>query len=199
MSTRPHDRTQQCASVPPPPPVDELSAAGGRTRSRHRAGPVSRVRRRTRRSRFASVWPVAETEQLPGTALLPGWLARTLLMLVTRYTRPGHRVLLLTPPPRPRRTPTATPAVVTGWFGSDEFTGLAEASWTLTRLGRGITTATVTPPPDYLDTPPPTAPRTPDRERDESGSGLRLTPYLPPRRPDPDRASAPAPPRRRAS
>jgi hypothetical protein len=147
---------------------------------------MSRALRRTRRARFASVWSVAETDPLPGTALLPGWLGRTLLTLVTGYTRPGHRVLLLTPPRRPRMTPTVTPAVITGWFGPDEFAGLAEASWTLTRLGRGIDTATAAPPPDYLDTAPPTAPSGPVSDRGESESGLRPTHLAPRRRPAPD-------------
>jgi hypothetical protein len=187
MSSRPHDQSRQSASVPPPQPPDELSTAGGRTRSRHRARPMSRALRRTRRARFASVWSVAETDPLPGTALLPGWLGRTLLTLVTGYTRPGHRVLLLTPPRRPRMTPTVTPGVITGWFGPNEFAGLAEASWTLARLGRSITTATAAPPPDYLDTAPPTVPSAPGSDRGESESGLRPTPVAPRRRPAPDR------------
>ena len=187
MSTRPHDQSEQSAPVPPPQPLDELPTAGGRTRSRHRAGPMSHALRRTRRSRSANVWPVAETDPLPGTALLPGWLGRTLLTLVTGYTRPGHRVLLFTPPRRPRMTPTATPGVITGWFGPDEFAGLAEASWTLARLGRSITTATAAPPPDYLDTATPTALSGPGSERGESESGLRPTHLAPRRRPAPDR------------
>ncbi|OZM70767.1 hypothetical protein CFN78_24195 [Amycolatopsis antarctica] len=82
---------------------------------------------------------------LPGTALLPGWLGRTIVTLVTTYTRPGDRVLLLTPPPSSR----ALRHAVGGTRDAEAYAGLAEAVWTVARLGRGADTATAAPAPDY--------------------------------------------------
>ncbi|OAP25040.1 hypothetical protein A4R44_04109 [Amycolatopsis sp. M39] len=82
---------------------------------------------------------------LPGTARLPGWLGRTIVTLMTTYTRPGDRVLLLAPPPSPH----ALRHAASGTRGAEGYAGLAEAVWTVTRLGRGADTATAAPAPDY--------------------------------------------------
>ncbi|WP_409493931.1 hypothetical protein [Amycolatopsis sp. cmx-11-12] len=103
---------------------------------------------------------------LPGTALLPGWLGRTIVTLVTTYTRPGDRVLFLTPPPSPR----ALRHAVGGARGADPYAGLAEAVWTVARLGRGTDTATAAPAPDY----PAEHTDSPHRAGAESGSRPRL-------------------------
>jgi hypothetical protein len=96
--------------------------ARGRHRSTSR--PVTRVR--TLSSRAATVWPFADEQPLPGTALLAGWLGRTIVALVTGYTRPGDRVLLLSPP-----TVSARSAGVSdGTRSVDPYAGLTEAVWT---------------------------------------------------------------------
>ena len=144
--------------------------------------PSGRVVWAVRRRPFASVWPVAQDDPLPGTGLLPGWLGRTLVTLVTRYSNPGDRVLLMTPPCQPRAVPTGTAGVVAGRFGPDEFAGLAEASWAVTRLGRSVQTMTAATLPDYplTDSAPAVEPTAqPSAELSpatrQSGSGPRLT------------------------
>ena len=137
-----------------PVPTRPARAPAHRHRARpHRTCPPARHRwrlaRTVRRSGPASVWPVAQADPLPGTGLLPGWLGRALITLVTTYSNPGDRVLLITPPRPPRAIPTGTAGVVLGRFGPDEFAGLAEASWALTRLGRSVQTMTAAAPPDY--------------------------------------------------
>ncbi|SEP54531.1 hypothetical protein [Amycolatopsis saalfeldensis] len=137
----------------------------------------------TRTARPTTLWPFADAEALPGTALLAGWLGRTILTLVTTYTRPGDRVLLLTPP-----TPPHTPARAFGRArGGDPYAGLAEAVWTVARLGRGVDTATATPVPDYPEDD------TGSAWRAGAGSGSRPRPgrlgLHPVADPDPDTAA----------
>lgn len=123
------------------PHRDTASLRRGRRRT-PRATPATAA---VRRSRPATFWPFADAEMLPGTALLPGWLGRTIVTLVTTYTRPGDRVLLLSPPPSPRVLGRASGVAP----GADPYAGLAEAVWTVARLGRGTDTATAAPAPDY--------------------------------------------------
>lgn len=129
------------------------------------------IRGRTFSPRPTTLWPLAEAVPLPGTALLAGWLGRTIVTLVTAYTRPGDRVLLLAPPAALRRRPPAP-----DWSShSDCYAGLSEAVWTVIRLGRGVDSATAAPAPDHPDAPAvPTA-----RNAVESGSGPRLIPHGP--------------------
>lgn len=134
---------------------------------RRRAG----TRMLTHRARFSprptTLWPFAGAEQLPGTARLAGWLGRVIVTLVTGYTRPGDRVLLLNPPAPSHQQPTFR-----GTRGPDPYAGLTEAVWTVIRLGRGADTATATAPPapDY-----PHIPTDPTRQHAiESASGPRL-------------------------
>lgn len=93
-----------------------------------------------------TVWPFADVDQLPGTAQLAGWLGRVIVTLVTRYTRPGDSVLLLNP-----STPRHQPTIFDHGRTPDHYTGLAEALWTVIRLGRNTETATASP---TLDQPP---------------------------------------------
>lgn len=130
---------------------------------RHRAPSRTAATGRLRATRPTTLWPFADAEALPGTALLAGWLGRTILTLVTTYTRPGDRVLLLTPP-APPRTPGRT-------HDGDSYTGLAEAVWTVARLGRGADTATAAPAPDY----PSERTDSPLHAGAESGSRPRLS------------------------
>ncbi|MFD8494854.1 hypothetical protein [Amycolatopsis sp. NPDC059657] len=113
---------------------------------RHRVASHAAARGRIFAPRPVALWPFADAEPLPGTALLAGWLGRMIVTLVTGYTSPGDRVLLLAPPAPPRGRPP-TPH---GARGTDPYAGLAEAVWTVARLGRGADTATVAPAPDRV-------------------------------------------------
>lgn len=106
------------------------------------SGSVPAVPRPARRT---TVWPCLDADPLPGTALLAGWLARTIITVVTGYTSPGQRVLLYAPPHlAERRRLDSRGAAETD---RDPFAGLGEAAWTIARLGRGIDTATAPPTP----------------------------------------------------
>lgn len=111
----------------------------GTRRPSHRRRTILRRRspRKAAPPPLVDLWPCADAEQLPGTTALAGWLGQTILTLVTRYTRPGDRVLLLAPPTRP------VPAYTLGAFvrQPDPYAGLTEALWTVTRLGRSTDTA----------------------------------------------------------
>ncbi|OLZ45938.1 hypothetical protein BS330_38590 [Amycolatopsis keratiniphila subsp. nogabecina] len=128
---------------------------------------------RARATRLTTLWPFAGAEQLPGTALLAGWLGRTILTLVTTYTRPGDRVLLLTPPTAMR----ASRFVAGRTRGTTIYAGLDEAVWTVTRLGRGVDTATAAPEHGHLGDDNRPAPF--DRTESESRPGLRRPEFGP--------------------
>jgi hypothetical protein len=127
---------------------------------------------------LTALWPFADAEQLPGTAQLAGWLGRVILTVVTRYSSPGDRVLLLAPP-----TP-AEPVSGTAVRRRpvDPYAGLTEAVWTVTRLGRSTDATTAAPAPDArLER---SAAPVPDAG--ESASGARLNPLRQRRHPDRD-------------
>ena len=80
--------------------------------------------------------------------MIAHWLLAALVKIVTTYTQPGGRVLLLAPPRstgRPRWW-SLTPVRTTS--PDEPYTGLFEAVWTLTRLGRTVRTYTASPPLD---------------------------------------------------
>lgn len=136
--------------------------------------PLRRTRRTQRRrsllfalrhsapGRPSTVWPCAQDDPCEGTGLLAGWLLTAVVKIVTTYTRPGQRVLLLEPatylaPSEPRAANDGRGQSVPG-----PYAGLHEAGWTIVRLGRGVqtqTTVTHSDPGEHLDT--------------ESGCGLR--------------------------
>lgn len=136
--------------------------------------PLRRTRRTQRRrsllfalrhpapGRPSTVWPCAQDDLCEGTGLLAGWLLTAIVKIVTTYTRPGQRVLLLEPatsltPSEPRAANDSRGKSLPG-----PYAGLHEAGWTVVRLGRGIqtqTTVTHSDPDEHLDT--------------ESGCGLR--------------------------
>ena len=74
------------------------------------------------------VWQFADASKLPGVSHLPGWLGQTVLSLVTAFSAPGQRVLLLG---------SAAPAEDSG-LSADPYAALGEALWTVMRLGRGV-------------------------------------------------------------
>ncbi|WP_409497219.1 hypothetical protein [Amycolatopsis sp. cmx-11-12] len=159
-----------------------MAAPASTGQGRRRAPSQAAITGRIRSARPSTLWPFADAEALPGTAQLAGWLGRTILTLVTTYTRPGDRVLLLTPPVSPHPSPRTPGRTDDG----DPYTGLAEAVWTVARLGRGADTATAAPAPDY-----PSGHTDPFRHGG-AGSGSRPRPSRPGPRPvaDPDTDSA---------
>lgn len=129
----------------PTPPEDSPSAPAARTAAVTALPPgaagrrgARRRRRPTRLTRPATVWQCGGDDPRDGTARLSGWLLNAIVKIVTGYSRPGDRVLLLAPPP--------TPVSPVRWTrvgrGSGPHDGLHEAAWTVTRLGRGIQTRT---------------------------------------------------------
>lgn len=149
MTTRRSDRNATSPGHPSLARPQPSPTRRHRARPQHRATPPVRIGRRRSGHQLVDVWPVAQTEPLPGTAQLPGWLGRALITLVATYSRPGDRILLVTPPPGPRAARAQFERVTVGRFGSDEFTGLAEAVWMLTRLGRSVQISAAGPTPDY--------------------------------------------------
>jgi hypothetical protein len=134
------------------------------------------TRRRTRPGaprQLVDVWHHADAEQLPGTTTLAGWLGQTILTLVTRYTGPGDRILLLPPPGGTRAPQTSGPCR----RRTDPYAGLTEAVWTVTRLGRSTTAAVASSERTSIN-------RDADRDRgtssrSESGPGSARRPCRP--------------------
>jgi hypothetical protein len=90
-----------------------------------------------------TVWPCGQDDLIGETGVIATWLLTAVAKIVCAYTQPGHRVLLLAPPPH-GATPTPTRSVkVRTQLWRDPYAGLLEAAWTVVRLGRGIQTHTV--------------------------------------------------------
>jgi len=106
-------------------------------KGRHRAGKNTACMRSS--STRNSVWACADDEPAAGTGSLAGWLLNAVVKVVTNYSTPGDRVLLLSPSP-----------LVTGRRGG-QYCGLSEAVWPVVRLGRGVRTAAMCP---YVRTQP---------------------------------------------
>ncbi|MGY6655337.1 hypothetical protein ACXIZN_24560 [Amycolatopsis sp. TRM77291] len=105
-----------------------------RLRTPHRALGHSRT------ARPSTVWACAQDDLREGTGLLANWLLTAVIKIVTNYTQPGQRVLLLEPasylaPPasRPATMVRNRPRPV-------PYEGLHEAGWAVVRLGRGVQT-----------------------------------------------------------
>jgi hypothetical protein len=83
--------------------------------------------------------------------VLAPWLLTAVVKIVTTYTEPGDRVLLLPPPPF--ITPPAGWPTARDWTPSrpGPYDGLLEAAWTVVRLGRGIQTQAPDARPDPVD------------------------------------------------
>ncbi|HVV12136.1 hypothetical protein [Amycolatopsis sp.] len=119
-------------------------------RTRGSVSPLGRARRpRTprltlRHRPLSTVWPCGQGEHRDGTGLLADWLLTAVVKIVTTYTEPGQRVLLLASPGGSLRTASA-PAEVGSGRGHGPYAGLQEAAWTVVRLGRGIQTYTAGP------------------------------------------------------
>ncbi|HVK26234.1 MAG TPA: hypothetical protein VM677_33185 [Actinokineospora sp.] len=127
-------RAQAAAVIPMTPRL-------GGCRARRRA------RRPARQARPATVWQCGGDDPRDGTAVLSGWLLNAIVKIVTGYSRPGDRVLLLAPPPIPSGPLRWTRV----GRGTGPYDGLHEAAWTVARLGRGIQTWTARPPHTDVD------------------------------------------------
>jgi hypothetical protein len=80
--------------------------------------------------------------------LIAQWLLTAIIKIVTGYTAPGQRVLLLDPAPH-IDPPAGWPSTVAGQRpGHGPYAGLLEAGWTVVRLGRGVHTQTAAARPD---------------------------------------------------
>lgn len=120
------------------------SRCGTTTTSRH----ATLTRRLARAPHATTVWPFADVAQLPGTTLLAGWLGHMIVTLVTHYSQPGDRILLVSPP---TLTPEPTSPGLLRLPGS--YVGLAEAVWPILRLGRSAVATTTPPARDEPRTP----------------------------------------------
>lgn len=149
----------------PRPSSVTIRPAGCAGTHRRRVRARLATRGRLRAPRPLTVWPCADDHHPAGTGLLAQWLHTAVIRIVTGYTRPGDRVLLL--------APHAVPAESTaGWPGTVSYdtapattmpstggrphsrpgplSGLHEAGWTVVRLGRDVVTRTVTSHPGPL-------------------------------------------------
>lgn len=109
-------------------------------------------RRVRRRPRVASVWPCGSSRK-GGTGIgepASEWLERAVVQIVTGYTEPGHRVLLIAPPPpRTERPPRWT--TTSRRDRLDPYLELLDTNWTIARLGRGVQTTLAAHPDDHPD------------------------------------------------
>lgn len=141
--------------------------------------------RHPRPPRPSTVWPCAGDDLHEGTGVIAHWLLMAVIKIVTTYTQPGHRVLLLAPSPLGGPPLSRPPDAVRTRLRHGPYDGLLEAGWTVVRLGRGIQTQTAGAPPDP-DADRPVGPTA------ESESGPRPHPGDP----DPDDHARPSPPGR---
>ncbi len=135
--------------------------------------------RHYRPARPSTVWPCAQDDHREGAGLLATWLLTAVVKLVTTYTQPGQRVLLLDPapylePPTSRSTTARRSPARPG-----PYAGLREAGWTVVRLGRGVQTHTTVAPADPLG------------ERSGGGSAESESGLRPNTRPTADRPNVP--------
>jgi hypothetical protein len=124
-----------CGPARHDPQRHHLSTAD--TTPAHRRGPGARLRRPCS-SRPASVWPCATASHREGTGLIADWLPTAVIQIVTTYTHPRDRVLLLVPPGHLNAVAERAAPGGGGWRGSGAFAGLDEAAWAVAQLGRVI-------------------------------------------------------------
>ncbi|MFC5108969.1 hypothetical protein [Kibdelosporangium philippinense] len=162
------DENSAVASVSRTQPV---SATNSR-RARNRGSLQRRAARHPSPVRFSTVWPCAQDTHLVGTGLLADWLLTAVIKIITTYSTPGDRVLLLAPSPLVASRGIAGLPATRAPRRPGPYAGLLEAAWPVVRLGRGVQTAITRPP----DEPRPGTPSSADRS--ESGPGFA--------EPDPD-------------
>ena len=128
--------------------------------------------RHPRPVRPSTVWPCAQDDLREGTGLLANWLLTAVIKIVTTYTQPGQRVLLLDPAPYLAPPASWSPTGSRSQSQPGPYAGLHEAGWTVVRLGRGVQTQTAVAHPDPVDEPA-------DAAAAESESGPRPNPDSP--------------------
>ncbi|MFF4349973.1 hypothetical protein [Streptomyces sp. NPDC001530] len=86
-----------------------------------------------------SVWAVAQQIH-PETQNIPGWLLTTIVRIVTTYTTPGHRVLLIGTRAQSGKPSSERDQLTYGWPApaSNQLPGLIEAAAVAARFGRSI-------------------------------------------------------------
>lgn len=89
----------------------------------------------------ATVWPCAPRDK---TDAAVGWLERAVVKIVTTYTKPGQRVLLVAPPPT-RPSPDRWNTTAARRWPPDAYQILSETNWTVSRLGRSVQVTLVEP------------------------------------------------------
>ena len=153
---------------------------------------VRRTLRRTGPSRPATVWLCAQDDHHEGTGLIATWLLNAVVKIVTTYTQPGQRVLLLAPAPFVTSSTTGPSTSARTRAERSSYAGLLEAAWTVVRLGRGIQTQAAGPPADEIDSndtgPAAEAESGPKPHPPGPDPDNRFRP-CPNTRPDPDRAA----------
>jgi len=163
-----HDHDTPANGSPEPCPAHAANVPSQIARLRHtpRPHPLRRTLRRRRPVQPSTVWPCAQDDLHAGTGLLADWLLTAVIKIVTHYTQPGHRVLLLDP--AVHLTPRASQPTCGGRSRSrpGPYAGLHEASWTVVRLGRGVHTRTAVARPERVGDGP-------GDESAESESGFR--------------------------
>ena len=106
--------------------------------------------RHPRPARPSTVWPCAQEDLREGTGLLADWLLTAVIKIVTGYTSPGERVLLLDPAPYLAPPASWSATALRSHSRPGPYAVLHEAGWTVVRLGRGIQTQTAVARPDSL-------------------------------------------------
>ncbi|MBE1579437.1 hypothetical protein SAMN05216266_117128 [Amycolatopsis marina] len=96
----------------------------------------------------STVWPCAQDELREGTGLLANWLLTAVIKIVTTYTQPGQRMLLLAPAPYLAPPASWSPTAGRNQSRPGPYAGLHEAGWTVVRLGRSIRTQTAVAHPN---------------------------------------------------
>lgn len=121
---------------------------------KRRAAHRRRLHLTLRHPRPSTVWPCAQDELCEGTGLIAQWLLTAVIKIVTTYSQPGHRVLLLDPAQFSAPLASASAVGVPNRSRRSPYVGLLEACWPVVRLGRSVQThALVTRPARIDDTP----------------------------------------------
>lgn len=148
-NSSPGDGSQEHGPIDPP--TVPIPLPQRRRTPRLRA--LRRTLRHPRPARPSTVWPCAQDDLREGTGLLASWLLTAVIKIVTTYTQPGQRVLLLDPAPYLAPPASWSPTGSRSQSRSGPYVGLHEAGWTVVRLGRGVQTQTAVAHPDPVDEP----------------------------------------------
>ncbi|GAB3474343.1 hypothetical protein FB471_4846 [Amycolatopsis cihanbeyliensis] len=143
----PGDRSQEHG--PTDPPTVPIPLPQRRRTPRLRT--LRLTLRHPRPARPSTVWPCAQDDLREGTGLLVNWLLTAVIKIVTTYTQPGQRVLLLDPAHYLAPPASWSPTGSRTQSRPGPYAGLHEAGWTVVRLGRSVQTQTAVAHPDAVD------------------------------------------------